>query len=129
MAKVRLFISFDFEHDEDLRNLFVGQTKNPDTPFDIIDMSVYEPFSGNWKEKIRERIRRADQICVICGEHTDTASGVNAELSIAQEEGKTYFLLWGRSTRVCVAPRSARPTDNIYKWTWNTLRDLLNGSR
>ena len=28
MAKVRVFTSFDFDHDEDLRNLLVGQSRN-----------------------------------------------------------------------------------------------------
>lgn len=33
---------------------------------------------------------------VLCGRYTDTAKGVTAELSIAQEERIPYFLLCGR---------------------------------
>jgi hypothetical protein len=51
MAKKRVFISFDFDHDEDLRNLLVGQARNPDSPFEIADWSVKEPLAGNWKER------------------------------------------------------------------------------
>ena len=40
MADKRAFISFDFDHDEDLRNLLVGQAKNPGSPFSIQDGSV-----------------------------------------------------------------------------------------
>ena len=32
MAAVKTFISFDFDHDEDLRTLLVGQSKHSDTP-------------------------------------------------------------------------------------------------
>src|SRR5258708_2764496 len=39
MAKQRAFISFDFEHDEDLRNLLAGQSLHNDTPFEIKDRS------------------------------------------------------------------------------------------
>lgn len=129
MANVRAFISFDFEHDEDLRNLLVGQAKNPDTPFDIADWSLKEPLTGDWKEKVRIRIRRIDQVIVICGEFTDTASGVSAELTITREEKKPYFLLWGRKDKECKKPKSALESDKIYKWTWDNLKLLIAGNR
>ncbi|HLD70783.1 MAG TPA: hypothetical protein VI937_02785 [Negativicutes bacterium] len=37
--KTKVFISFDFDHDEDLKHLFVGQAKHDDTPFEISDGS------------------------------------------------------------------------------------------
>lgn len=129
MAKKRAFISFDFDHDEDLRNLLVGQAKNPDSPFDIADWSVKEPLTGNWKEKVRERIRKTDLTIVICGEWTHTASGVAEELRITREENKPYFLLWGRSDKTCTKPRSALDSDKIYKWTWDNLKQLIGGAR
>lgn len=129
MAKKRVFISFDFDHDEDLRNLLVGQAKNPDSPFDIADWSVKEPLSGDWKEQVRGRIRRTDLTIVICGEWTHTATGVAEELKITREEGKPYFLLWGRSDKVCKKPTSALPSDKIYKWTWDNLKALIGGAR
>ena len=51
MATKRVFISFDFEHDENLRNLLVGQAKDPDSPFHIADWSVKEAMSGDWIKK------------------------------------------------------------------------------
>ncbi len=126
---VRAFISFDFDHDEDLRNLLVGQAKNPDSPFSMADWSVKEPMTGNWKEKVRARIRQTDIVIVLCGLYTHTATGVAVELSIAQDERKPYFLLNGRSGRACVAPTSAKSTDKIYDWTWDNLKLLLKGLR
>ncbi len=67
MAAKRAFISFDFDHDEDVRNLLSGQSKNPDSPFNFADWSVKEPMTGNWKEKVRTRIRQTDLMIVICG--------------------------------------------------------------
>lgn len=129
MAKVRLFISFDFDHDEDLRNLLVGQAKNPDSPFDIADWSLKEALSGDWKKKVRDRIKHVDQVCVICGEHTDTATGISAELTISQEEDKPYFLLWGRKGKKCVKPKAAKSSDKVYEWTWDDLKKLISGAR
>jgi hypothetical protein len=125
----RVFISFDFDHDENLRNLLVGQARNPDSPFEIADWSVKEPFTGNWKEKARQKIRCVDQVIVLCGEHTSTATGVSVELQIAQEERKPYFLLWGYSGRNCCKPTAAYAADKIYEWTWPNLKALIGGAR
>lgn len=129
MAAKRAFISFDFEHDQDLRNLLAGQAKNPDTPFEIQDWSVKEPMTGDWKEKVRDRIRKTDLAIVICGEHTDTATGVAAELSISREEKKPYFLLYGRADKTCTKPFTAEASDKMYKWTWDNLKSLIAGNR
>ena len=129
MSKTRVFTSFDFDHDEDLRILLVGQAKNPDTPFEIADWSVKEPMTGDWKNKVRSRIKRVDQMIVICGEHTDTATGVSAELKIAQEEDIPYFLLSGRKDKTCKKPTPAKSSDKIYKWTWEHLKELIGGAR
>jgi hypothetical protein len=128
-APKRAFISFDFDHDQDLRNLLVGQSKHPGTPFEIHDWSVKDPFPGDWRAKVRERIRRTDLTIVICGQYTHTAPGVAAELEITRSEGKPYFLLAGRSNTYCTKPSSAAPWDKIYTWTWDNLRALIDGAR
>lgn len=125
----RTFISFDYDHDSDLKILLVGQARNSDSPFSIADWSVKEPLSGDWKKKVRERIRKVDLVIVICGEHTDTASGVNAEIKIAQEEKVPYFLLWGRNNKKCRKPNAAKSSDKIYDWTWSFLKKLIGGTR
>jgi hypothetical protein len=125
----RVFTAFDYDDDESLRNLLVGQSKHEDSPFEMHDWSVKEPFAGDWKSKVRTRIRSVDQVIVLCGERTHTATGVAAELTIAQEEQKPYFLLWGYSDKTCTKPTSAKEGDKIYKWTWDNLKALIGGSR
>ncbi|MFC1560867.1 TIR domain-containing protein [Candidatus Latescibacterota bacterium] len=129
MIAKRVFVSFDYDHDPELRDLLIGQSKNPDSPFNIQDYSVKEPLTGDWKEKIRTKIKRVDQVCVICGHYTDTASGVSAEVSIAQEEEKPYFLLAGRKEGTNKKPKSALSSDKVYKWTWDNLKLLIQGKR
>lgn len=127
--KTRVFISFDYDHDNDLKNLLVGQARHPDSPFEITDLSIKEAISKNWKENARRRIKSCDVVAVICGEYTNSASGVSAELKIAQEEGIPYFLLWGRTNEVCMKPVSAKSTDKMYRWTWVNLKSLIGGAR
>lgn len=129
MGKAKVFTSFDFDHDEDLRTLLVGQAKNENSPFELSDWSLKQALTGDWKEKIRTRLRKVDQVIVICGEHTDCATGVSAELSIAKEEKIPYFLLYGRSSKTCKKPKSASDSDKMYRWTWENLGKLIKGDR
>lgn len=130
MAKrLRAFISFDYDHDSDLKTMLVGQARHDDTPFEIADWSVKEHQIGDWKEKVRRRIRAVDVVIVLCGNHTHTASGVSDELKIARAEGKPYFLLAGRRDGRNKKPRSARTSDKVYRWTWENLKILIHGGR
>lgn len=126
---VRVFTAFDYDHDESLRNLLIGQSKHPDSPFEMHDWSVKDPFAGDWKAKVRAKIRSIDQVIVLCGEYTHLATGVSAELTIAREEGRPYFLLWGYADKKCTKPVSASASDKIYKWTWDNLKALIAGKR
>lgn len=127
--KKKAFISFDFDNDEQLKIALVGQSKNPDSPFSINDMSIKEAISEKWKEKARVRIKNCDVVVVICGHYTNTAKGVTAELSIAREEGVPYFLLWGRAEGKVVKPLGALSTDKVYAWKWELLKKLFDGER
>ena len=129
MAKQRVFISFDYDHDEDIKTLLAGQAKLPDSPFDFTDASVKEHLTGDWKDKVKRRLGNCDQVIILCGEHTNSAHGVSAELEIVQDLEMTYFLLWGRSDKTCYKPTAAYNTDAIYNWTWPNLKSLIGGGR
>jgi hypothetical protein len=126
--KVPVYISFDYDYDAGLKTLLVGQAANDDSPFFIEDWSIKEE-SSDWQDKARTRIRRADQVIVICGEHTDSATGVNAEIRIARDEEKPYFLLAGRANGDNKKPTAALDGDKMYNWTWDNLKKLIAGGR
>ena len=125
----RAFISFDFDHDDNLRNLLVGQARNERSPFDFSNWSLKEAFTGDWKKKVKDRIVLTSVTVVICGYHTQTAAGVSAELQISRELGKPYFLLAGHPDGKCTKPKAARANDKIYRWTWDNIEKLLKGQR
>lgn len=128
-TKKRVFISFDFDHDKDTKIMLAGQAKLADSPFDFKDASVKEPLTGDWKEKVQRRMDNIDVVIVLCGEHTHKASGVAAELTIAQEKNKEYFLLAAYPDKTCTKPTSAKSSDKVYKWTWPNLKTLIEGGR
>ena len=129
MAKNRAFISFDYDHDENAKLMLAGQAKHPDTPFDFTDASVKDHLTGDWKEKVRRRMDNIDVVIVLCGQSTHAASGVAAELTIAREKRKPYFLLAAYSDKNCTKPSSAQAGDKVYKWTWDNLKALVGGAR
>ena len=128
-TKNRVFISYDFDHDEDTKILLAEQARLPDSPFEITDASVREPLIGDWGDKVRRRMDNIDVVIVICGEHAYLAKGVAAELTIAQEKNKPYFLLTAYAHRTCTRPTSARSSDKVYEWTWDNLKTLIGGWR
>ena len=124
--KVPVFISFDYDHDATLKEFLVGQAKNDDSPFSISDWSIKDE-SDDWKDKARTRVKRADQVIVICGKNTDTATGVSEEIKIAREETTPYFLLAGYSDGGNKKPTAALVTDTVHAWTWDNLKTLIGG--
>lgn len=129
MAKKRVFISFDYDHDSDAKILLAGQAELKDSPFEFKDASIKDHLTGDWKDKVRRRMDNIDVVVVLCGEHTDTAKGVAAELTIAQEKKKEYFLLKAYSDKTCPKPTSALSSDKLYDWTWENLKNLIGGGR
>ena len=129
MPAIPTFISFDADHDEDLKNALNGQAKNPNSPFSIVNWSIKEPFKTDWKQRVRERMKHAKVIAVMCGQYTDKAEGVSVEIQIAREEKIPYFLLKGYPDKTCVKPTAALSSDKVYGWTWDNLVVLISGGR
>ncbi|MBK8536741.1 MAG: TIR domain-containing protein [Candidatus Competibacteraceae bacterium] len=128
-TKKRVFISFDYDHDEGAKIMLAGQAKLPDSPFDFTDASVKDHLTGDWKDKVRRRMDNIDVVVILCGEHTHKASGVAAELTITQEKDKSYFHLAAYPDKACTKPSSAKSGDKVYKWTWDNLKTLIGGGR
>ena len=128
MSTKSAFISFDYDHDRDIRGSLVSQAQDPESPFSITDWSLKEPIDEKWRQKVRDTVARTDLTIFLCGEFTHTATGVAAEMTIVREEGKPYFLLKGRKKRVCHKPRGALRTDEIHPWKWENLKQLINES-
>ncbi len=120
MSSVRVFLSYDLEHDRDLCELLLDHVRRG-ASFAVAGRSEGGAIDEPWTERVRHRISASDEVVVICGEHTDRAKRVSTELRIAQEEKKPYVLLWGRRDLMCKKPSSARIDDGMYSWTAEIL--------
>ena len=69
MATKRVFISFDFDNDADLRGNLVAQAGRRDSPFSIVDWSLKEPYDENWKRKVRYQLLTVTAAALTVAEH------------------------------------------------------------
>jgi hypothetical protein len=123
--KTRVFISFDYDHDSDLRVMLSGQGKRKNAPFAIADWSIKEESRG-WKAEARKRIRLSDIVIVICGLYTHQAAGVATEVAIARDEDVPVYLLKGRKSGWARKPRGCF-WDTMNDWTHENLRTITTG--
>jgi hypothetical protein len=110
MDRVRVFVSFDQENDRDLWDRLVAESRRPDSRFEIAGRSAGGSHS-------RGGISSVDEMIVICGKESDASVQMHAELAIAQELKKPYFLLWGRREVMCTRPLGSKPEDAMYGWS------------
>lgn len=118
---VRVFLSFDVDHDTDLGDRLSEQSRRGGSGFHVASRSEAGEMTDRWQEGVRRRVRDSDELIVICGEYTAESDRVSTELRIAQEEQKPYLLIWGRRERMCSMPLGVKRTACMYTWTWETL--------
>jgi hypothetical protein len=123
--RVGVFVIFDAEHDDDLYELLRVQSDSSGCGFSVTGGSKGSSVTEVGRERVRRRIREADQVIVICGEHAEASPQIHTELLIAQDEQKPYFLLWGRRGVMCTKPIGAKPTEGMYSWTRQFLHDQI----
>jgi hypothetical protein len=123
--KKRVFVSFDFDNDRALKTFLIGQSKLPDSPFEIVDHSLIEAAPERmWERKARAAIRRSDLVLVIVGRNTYRARGVLKEVAMARACGIPRVQMIGyREGTYTPVPGAGR----LYAWNWENLKRLLMG--
>lgn len=124
MAK-RIFTSFAIE-DETLRDLFIGQARNEKVPYELVDMSVKQPWSSEWKTRCRTKIKGCDGVIVLITKNLKKADGALWEINCAKDEKIPLLGVY-----VGEATSSDSPTELDYvkkvNWTWDNITDFVNG--
>jgi len=92
MADPRSFVSFDYDHNENEKNLFVGQSKNSKTPFSIQDWSVKSSMpQSQWEAIVNGKINKCNILIVLVGESMASATGVAKEIKMANDQAVPIF--------------------------------------
>jgi len=123
MNRTQVFVSFDVELDGELFEELREQSSS--YGFAVSGGSERHTATDVWNERVRRRIRNADQVIFICGEHTGASASMSTEIRIAQQEKTPYFLLWGRREIMCTKPVGAKPAEGMYLWSPQVLHDQI----
>jgi hypothetical protein len=120
MADPRAFISFDFDHNESSRNLFVGQAKNDSpTPFTVADWSSHSALSqSQWEAQIKAKINQCHLMIVLVGRSMATASGVAKEIQFAKAGNVPVFGVYVDSANSSSTLPTGLARNRVIKWTW-----------
>lgn len=125
MDSIRAFVCFDPIHDEELFDTLLEQSTSQSSGFSIVGRSKPATADALCSDKTRGHICDADQLIVLCGEHSESSPTMHAELRIAQQEDKPYVLLWGRRDIMCTKPSGAKSSEGMYSWTLANLKDQI----
>lgn len=125
MSDIPVFVSFDPQHDRELYELLLTQSRTQSSGFTIVGNSLGNAGHAVDHDRTVNSIREASQMIVICGEHSESSTSMTAELATAEQEDKPYFLVWGRRELMCTKPTGAKSSEGMYSWTLPILRDQL----
>ena len=88
MPNVKIFVSFEFDKDADLKDNFFSQSAEQ-SPHRVVSCSLNEAYPDQrWKDKATAAIRECDAVIVLVGQDTHNAPGVKTEVEIAKRLGK-----------------------------------------
>ena len=123
-SKTRVFVSFDFDNDKKLKDFIIGQSRNPDSPFEVADWSMKEAApQKQWEEKARNRINQCDVVVVMVGQSTHKAPGVLKEVKMARETEVPICQIIGyRNSNPTPVPGAGR----LLRWNWDNLKKILS---
>ena len=115
--KVGVFVSFEFDKDEELHRNFYKQAKKH-SRHDIQDVSLNERRpSTEWLKHTKGQIIKSDVVVVILGQDTHNAPGVEKEVTIANQLGKPMFQIRPQ-TRTSGAVKGVK---KMIRWKWKRI--------
>lgn len=126
MANPRVFISFDFDHNETDKHLFVGQSKNSKTPFSIEDWSSKTHLpQAQWELLIKDKINKSNLLIVLVGRSMSTATGAAKEIKMAKDQNVPFFGVYvdGAGTS-CQLPEGLARNRTI-SWEWDSIASAI----
>ncbi|MBX9676694.1 MAG: TIR domain-containing protein [Methylotenera sp.] len=125
-ADPRVFISFDFDHNESDKHLFVGQSKNSKTPFSIQDWSskIHLP-QAQWESLIKDKINKSNLLIVLVGRLMSTATGAAKEIKMAKDQNVPFFGVYvdGAGTSSQLPEGLAR--NRTISWEWDNIASAI----
>ena len=122
MPDLKIFVSFEFDKDSDLKNNFLQQAKEG-TPHRILNSSLNEAYPDQeWKDKARSAIRGCDIVIVLVGQDTHNAPGVKTEVEIALRLKKPVLQVVPQGRSYTGVP----DLDQSIPWRWKRINQKID---
>ncbi len=127
MADSRAFISFDFDHNENEKNLFVGQSKNSRTPFSIQDWSAKSSMpQSEWERIVESKIKKCNMVIVLVGKYMASSTGVKKEIKMAKDNDVPVFGVYvGGANSTSNLPEGLSRA-RVIPWDWDKIADKID---
>ena len=127
MADPRAFISFDFDHDETEKNLFVGQSKNSKTPFSIEDWSSKSSLpQTKWEALIKDKINKCNMLIVLSGQTMASATGVSKEITMAKDQDVPVFGVYIDDANSSSNLPKGLARNRTISWNWDNIANAID---
>ena len=129
MPTLNIFVSFEFDKDNELKSNFYEQAKEQ-TPHRVRNCSLNEAYPDDaWKNKAREAIRECDVVVVLIGEDTHNAQGVKVETDIARSLNKPVIQIRPQKRTYKGLTRLGEPIPGRWRGINAKLDEISSGSR
>ena len=123
----RAFTSFDFDHNESSRLLFVGQSKNSRTPFTVFDWSSKSALPQSiWEAEIEKKINCTNICIVLVGRSMGTATGVAKEIAMAKKCNVPVFGIYVDGANSFSTLPTGLARNRVITWTWDGIADAID---
>ena len=126
MAKVKVFLSFEFGRDNELHHNFYGQAARGDSCHEIEDYSLKEAYKPHndrsWLKKARDLISRSDIVIVVTGQDAHNAPGVEKEVTIANQQHKPIFQIRPQNGTSGSVPGAGE----VIPWDWKQINAMIS---
>ena len=122
MPIVKIFVSFEFDKDKDLKNNFFEQSKL-NTLHRVQNFSLNEAYpTRDWRGKARSAISECDVVIVLVGQDTHNAQGVKTEIDIARQLKKPVLQVIPQGR-----PYNGLPNVNErISWKWTRINRKID---
>jgi hypothetical protein len=128
MADPRAFISFDFDNNENEKNLLAGQCrKDSPTPFSAEDWSSKAPLpQSTWEAQIEQKIGACHVMFVLVSPTSHRAAGVAKEIAMAIRQNVPMCGIYIANASAATPLPTGLPRNRVVGWAWKEIASAVN---
>ena len=125
MANLRIFVSFEFDKDNSLKNNFLRQAREQ-SQHRVSNCSLNQAYPDEaWKNKVKQAIRECDVVLVLVGQNTHNAPGVLVETNMGRSMKKSTIQVLSTKARRNNYKGVASLEDRS-SWKWDAIYQRVN---